>query len=60
MGTEALIGVLFIISFETVKHVHITNEPFTADNGLLTATFKIKRSVWFLSSSQSDIDANRG
>lgn len=31
--------------FESVKRVHITNEPFTADNGLLTATFKIKRLV---------------
>jgi len=29
--------------FETVKRVHITNEPFTAENGTLTATFKIKR-----------------
>jgi len=32
-----------VVSFETVKRIHITNEPFTADNGLLTATFKIKR-----------------
>lgn len=35
------------VSFETVKRVHITNEPFTSDN-VLTATFKIRRFVVFL------------
>jgi len=29
--------------FERVRDVHITLEPFTADNGLLTPTLKLKR-----------------
>jgi long-chain acyl-CoA synthetase len=35
--------ILICVSFETVKRVHISNELFTADNGLLTPTFKLKR-----------------
>ncbi len=31
--------------FERVRDVHITLEPFTADNGLLTPTLKLKRFV---------------
>lgn len=44
---------LLNVSFETVRRVHVTNEPFTADNGLLTATFKIKRWVPFIFNSLS-------
>ena len=26
-----------------IKNIHITNEPFTPENGTITPTFKIKR-----------------
>ncbi len=32
-------------AFERVRDVHITTEPFTADNGLLTPSLKLKRFV---------------
>lgn len=44
LSSVVLKGIFVFQSFETVKRVHITNEPFTADN-VLTATFKIKRFV---------------
>ena len=32
-------------SFERVNRIHILGEPFSAENGLMTATLKMKRSV---------------
>ena len=32
-------------SLEKVKKVHLTMEPFTVENDLITPTFKIKRNV---------------
>ena len=34
--------------FETIKRVHISFEPFTAENGLMTPTFKVKRYVFLV------------
>lgn len=36
------------ISFEFVKRVYITFEPFTPDNNLLTPTLKIRRFVFLI------------
>lgn len=33
--------------FECVKRVHVSFEPFTPDNNLLTPTFKIRRFVFY-------------
>ena len=35
---------LYSNSFETVKKIHVTLDPFTPENGLLTPTLKIRRS----------------
>ena len=32
-------------SFERVNRIHTIDEPFSAENGLMTATLKMKRSV---------------
>lgn len=32
-----------LLSYEQVKKIHITSDPFTVDNGILTPTFKLKR-----------------
>jgi long-chain acyl-CoA synthetase len=34
-----------LASFETIKKIHILAEDFTVENGLLTPTFKVKRSL---------------
>jgi long-chain acyl-CoA synthetase len=32
-------------SLEKLKDIHLTAEPFTVDNNLVTPTFKIKRNI---------------
>ncbi len=34
-----------LASFETIKAFRVVDEPFTVENGLLTASFKVKRKV---------------
>ena len=32
-------------SLEKIKALHLTTEPFSVDNNLITPTFKIKRNI---------------
>jgi long-chain acyl-CoA synthetase len=34
-----------LTSLEKIKGIHISPEPFTVDNNIITPTFKIKRNI---------------
>jgi long-chain acyl-CoA synthetase len=34
-----------LTSLEKIHHIHLTKDPFTVDNNLMTPTFKIKRNI---------------
>ena len=46
----------FALSFEMVKRIHLTMEPFSVENGCLTPTFKIKRYAKLLASTMDSTD----